>query len=101
MIGYGFPDPVRKGRTPLNDVILKTLASIGARDGEVVEVNEHGVAYVVGRLPYLVANDPNPSAEAAGAALRQIYGEDAASLDYVPFGANVVVFRKLREPSYP
>lgn len=49
-LGYGVAEPAsRKGRSPFDDAIVRTLASVGARPGDIVEVNELGAARVVGR----------------------------------------------------
>ncbi|WP_225031031.1 hypothetical protein [Paraburkholderia sp. XV] len=94
-LGYGVAEPTtRMGKSAFSDAIVNTLASIGARPGDIVEVNELGAARVVGRRPHLANEQPDASEQALRAALRKIYGEDAASLDNVTAGANIVVFRK-------
>lgn len=94
-LSYGFPKASsRNGRSPLSDSILRTLASVGARPGDIVEVNEFGVARVVGGRPYLANEQPDVSEQAIRAALNRIYGDDAASLANVTAVSNVVVFRK-------
>ena len=94
-LGYGVLEPVpRKGKSTFGDVIEKTLASIGARPGDVVEVDEHGAARVVGRRPRIAGKQTDMSEQAILAALKRIYGDDVASLVNVTAGANVVVFRK-------
>jgi hypothetical protein len=69
-------------------------ASVGVRPGDIVEVNELGAARVVGRRLHLASERPDASEEAIRDALARIYGDDAASLDNVTAGTNVVVFRK-------
>ncbi|MGC4418492.1 MULTISPECIES: hypothetical protein [Cupriavidus] len=97
---YGVPETAsRNGRSPFSDAILKTLASVGARPGDIVEVNEFGAARVVGRRPHLANEQPDVSEEAIRVALRGIYGDDAASLANVMAGSNVVVFRKPYPPT--
>jgi hypothetical protein len=94
-LGFGVLEPVsRKGKSPFGDMIEKTLASIGARPGDVVEVDEHGTARVVGRRPRIAGEQTDMSEQAILAALKGIYGDDVASLVNVTAGANVVVFRK-------
>jgi len=79
-LGYGVAEPTtRMGKSALDDAIVKTLASIGARPGDIVEVNEIGAARVVGRRPHLANAQPDASEQAIRAALRRIYGEDAAT----------------------
>ncbi|GAB6852701.1 hypothetical protein [Paraburkholderia kururiensis] len=96
-LGHGVAAPTtRMGKSPLSDVIAKTLASIGARPGDIVEVNEFGAARVVGRRPHLAGERPDASEQAIREALTRIYGDDAVGLDNVTAGANVVVFRKTR-----
>ena len=94
-LGYGVPAPAwRSGKTPFGGIVEKTLASVGALPGDVVEVDEHGTARVVGRRPRVAGKQPEMSEQAITAALRTIYGDDVASLVNVTAGANVVVFRK-------
>jgi hypothetical protein len=94
-LGFGVLEPVsRKGKSPFGDMIEKTLASIGARPGDVVEVDEHGTARVVGRRPRIAGEQTDMSEQAILAALKRIYGDDVASVVNVTAGANVVVFRK-------
>jgi hypothetical protein len=93
-LGYGAPAAVsRHGRSPFSDAIVRTLASVGARPGDIVEVNAIGAARVVGRRPHLANEQPDVSEQAIRAALRTIYGDDAAILANVSAGSNVVVFR--------
>ncbi|MGP8431927.1 hypothetical protein ACT2FY_00400 [Paraburkholderia fungorum] len=94
-LGYRVAEPTTGvGKSAFSDVIVKTLASIGALPGDIVEVNEFGAARVVGRRPHLANEQPDASEPAIRAALTKIYGEDAGRLDNVTAGANVVVFRK-------
>ncbi|ASL48882.1 hypothetical protein bAD24_p00905 (plasmid) [Burkholderia sp. AD24] len=58
-LGYGVAKPTtRMGRSAFSDAIVKTLASIGARPGDIVEVNEFVAARVVGRRPHLAHEQP-------------------------------------------
>lgn len=94
-LGYGVLEPAsRKGKSPFGDVIEKTLASIGARPGDVVEVDEHSAARVVGSRLRIADEQTDMSERAILAAFKRIYGDDVASLVNVTVGANVVVFRK-------
>ncbi|WP_321944032.1 hypothetical protein [Paraburkholderia tropica] len=94
-VGYGVEEPMpRMGKSPFSDAIVKTLASIGARSGDIVEVNEHGSARVVGRRLHLASETPDASEQGIREALRRIYGDEAANLDNVMVGGNIVVFRK-------
>lgn len=93
--GYGVAEPTtRLGKSAFSDAIVKTLASIGARPGDIVEVNERGAARVVGCRPHLASERPEASEQAIRDALRRIYGDEAATLDNVMAGGNIVVFRK-------
>ncbi|MEM5460728.1 hypothetical protein VSR69_38800 [Paraburkholderia phytofirmans] len=94
-LGHGVAEPTtRMGKSDFSNAIIKTLASVGARPGDIVEVNELGAARVVGRRPHLTSELPDASEEAIRDALRRIYGDDAAGLENVTAGTNVVVFRK-------
>lgn len=94
-LGHGVAEPTtRMGKSPFSDAIVKTLASIGARPGDIVEVNEFGAARVVGRRPQLAGEQPDASEQAIREALTRVYGDEAASLDNVTAGANIVVFRR-------
>ncbi|MBW5285285.1 hypothetical protein [Burkholderia gladioli] len=73
----------RMVKSPFSDAIVKTLASIGACPGDIVEVNEFGAARVVGRRPHLASERPDASEQAILEALTRIYGDDAAGLDNV------------------
>ncbi|UKD18072.1 hypothetical protein L3V59_42105 (plasmid) [Burkholderia aenigmatica] len=96
-LGSGMAVPVsRNGRHPFDDAIIRALAFVGARPGDIVEINELGLARVVGRRPHLPGEQPDQSEQAIRAALSRIYGDDAASLAGVTAGSNVVVFRKPR-----
>ncbi|MBW5285083.1 hypothetical protein [Burkholderia gladioli] len=98
-LGHGVAAPTTgMGKSPFSDAIVKTLASIGACSGDIVEVNEFGAARVVGRRPQLAGGRPDASERAIREALRRIYGNDAAGLDNVTVtaGANVVVFRRTK-----
>ncbi|MBJ9711213.1 hypothetical protein [Burkholderia gladioli] len=94
-LGHGVATPTTgMGKSPFSDAIVKTLASIGACPGDIVEVNDFGAARVVGRSPHLASERPDASEQAIREALTRIYGDDAAGLDNVTAGANVVVFRR-------
>lgn len=92
-LGYGSPvASSRNGRLPFDDAILRTLASVGARPGDIVEVDAFGAARVVGCRPHLANEQQDVSEQAIRAALKMIHGDDAASPAYVTAGSNLVVF---------
>ncbi|CAB3973542.1 hypothetical protein BCO37747_08157 [Burkholderia contaminans] len=94
-LGHGIATPATgMGRSPFSDAIVRALASVGALPGDIVEVNEFGMARVVGRRPHLANEQPDMSEQAIRAALERIYGVDAAILANVTAGSNIVVFRK-------
>ncbi|WP_321908241.1 hypothetical protein [Burkholderia cepacia] len=93
--GHGIATPAtRMGRSPFSDAIIRTLASVAALPGDIVEVNEFGMARVVGRRPHLANEQPDLSETAIRAALGRIYGVDAPIIANVTAGSNVVVSRK-------
>lgn len=95
-LGKGITEPTsRMGKDHVTDTIFKALALVAAQPGDIVEINEHGVR-IVGRRPHLANEQPDVSEQAIREALKRIYGNDAASLENVSAGANVVVFRNLR-----
>ncbi|WP_334026268.1 hypothetical protein [Burkholderia gladioli] len=64
-LGHGVAAPTTgMGKSPFSDAIVKTLASIGACSGDIVEVNEFGAARVVGRRPQLASGRPDASEQA-------------------------------------
>jgi hypothetical protein len=96
-LGYDISEPAtRPGKSPFGGVIEKAIAESGAEPGDLVEIDEHGAARVVGRRPRLAGEGEQGDTSEQGirARLKAIYGDDAAYLADVTAGANVVVFRK-------
>jgi len=78
----------------LADKIAEVIAACDAEPGDIVEVDEHGTARVVGRRPRIVGEKGAMTEYVIRERLRKIYGDDVAySLD-VTNGSNVVVFRQ-------
>ncbi|PRG14962.1 hypothetical protein C6Q17_07470 [Burkholderia contaminans] len=71
-LGHGIATPATgMGRSPFSDAIVRALASVGALPGDIVEVNEFGMARVVGRRPHLANEQPDMSEQAIRAALER------------------------------
>jgi hypothetical protein len=86
-----------KGKSPKADKIAEAITACGAEPGDVVEIDEHGAARVVGRRPRVVGQESDQSGGAIRARLREIYGADAPNLiDDVQDGSNVIVYRNTK-----
>lgn len=95
LIGPKFdPYQPRAGKSEFSKVIESAIAASGARPGDIVEVDQHGMARVVGRRLCVAGEKQNLSEHAIRAKLMELYGEDVPILSDVKRGGNVVVFRK-------
>lgn len=94
-LGRAMPEPTtRYGKSPFGGLAEKAIAESGAEPGDIIEIDEHGAARVVGRPPRIAGEPNDMSEQGIRARLRAIYGDEAASLADVTAGANVVVSRK-------
>ncbi|MBB5546658.1 hypothetical protein [Paraburkholderia fungorum] len=89
----------RNWKSPFGGVIERAVAASAEEPGDIVEVDDHGAARVVGRRPRVAGAPSDISEQAIRARLRAIYGDEASRLGDVKAGANVVVFRRLNSSS--
>jgi hypothetical protein len=66
--------PPRRGISPAADIIAKAVAASGAEPGDIIEIDQHGAARVVGRRPRIVDEKGDSSERAVRARLTALYG---------------------------